>query len=164
LRQVDRELEAAIVRLLSGRSGGATICPGEAARAVGGDEVRWVGEYLGGICIDEPRRSDRFVGTQAAADAALASVDLTGYATRRNEVLPCSRRGASGLSPWIRHGHLTLARVWSAVDGPPANRRELRDELRWQEYGRHLYGRLGQGTAEPLRRAPVSAAGVDADP
>lgn len=129
-----------------------------------GDEVRWVGEHLAHLCIDESRRSGRFVGTQAAADAALAALDLTGYARRRNEVLPRSRRGASGLSPWIRHGHLTLPRVWAAVDGPAADRRKFRDELRWQEYGRHLYGRLGQGTAQPLRRAHASAPGVDADP
>lgn len=36
----DRALEAAIVDLLSGRSRGATICPSEAARAVGGEEWR----------------------------------------------------------------------------------------------------------------------------
>jgi hypothetical protein len=44
VRQVDRELEAAIVRLLKGRARGATICPGEAARSVGGDEWRLLSE------------------------------------------------------------------------------------------------------------------------
>jgi len=127
-----------------------------------GDEVRWVGAHLGELCCDEPRRSDRFVGTQAAADAALESFDLTGYARRRNEVLPRSRRGASGLSPWIRHGQLTLPRVWGSVDGPAADLRKFRDELRWQEYGRHLYARLGRVTAAPLRRsAPAFAAAAD---
>jgi deoxyribodipyrimidine photo-lyase len=121
-----------------------------------GDEVRWVGNHLGHLCVDEAHRSDRFVGTQAAADAALASFDLTGYAKRRNEVLPLSQRGASGLSPWIRHGLLTLPGVHAAVDGPSADLRKFRDELRWQEYGRHLYARLGTVTREPLRRALVS--------
>ncbi|WP_420453793.1 DUF3253 domain-containing protein [Ilumatobacter sp.] len=38
----DRSLEAAILELLDGRAGGATICPSEAARAVGGaDEDDW---------------------------------------------------------------------------------------------------------------------------
>jgi hypothetical protein len=37
---VDRSLEQAIVGLLTGRARGATICPSEAARAVGGDEWR----------------------------------------------------------------------------------------------------------------------------
>jgi deoxyribodipyrimidine photo-lyase len=97
------------------------------------------------------------VGTQAAADGALASFDVTGYARRRNEVLPPARRGASGLSPWIRHGLLTLPRVWATIEGPASDVRKLRDELRWQEYARHLYARLGAGTAEPLRRAPVDA-------
>lgn len=40
LRPVDTALEAAIERLLAERAGDATICPSEAARAVGGDEWR----------------------------------------------------------------------------------------------------------------------------
>ena len=39
---VDRALEASILDLLSQRAGGATICPSEAARAVGGaDDDAW---------------------------------------------------------------------------------------------------------------------------
>ena len=129
-----------------------------------GDEVRWVGEHLADVCIDEPRRSDRFVGTQEAADAAISAFDLTGYAKRRNEVLPLSRRGASGLSPWIRHGLLTLPRVWATVNGPRADLEKFRDELRWQEYARHVYARLGHGTGAPLRRRRVSAVAAEADP
>ena len=37
VRPQDRELEAAILHLLDHRRRGATICPSEAARAVGGD-------------------------------------------------------------------------------------------------------------------------------
>lgn len=121
-----------------------------------GREVRWVDEHLSQLCIDDVRRSDRFVGTQAAADAALEAFDVAGYARRRNDVLPESARGASGLSPWIRHGLLSLPRVWSTVDGPFEDRRKFRDELRWQEYGRHLYARLGSATGEPLRRNLVA--------
>jgi hypothetical protein len=40
LRAVDQDLEHAIVAMLAQRAGGATICPSEAARAVGGDEWR----------------------------------------------------------------------------------------------------------------------------
>lgn len=36
----DRALERAIVSLLAGRAGRATICPSEAARAVGGEDWR----------------------------------------------------------------------------------------------------------------------------
>lgn len=38
LRPVDHDLEHAIVELLEARSRSATICPSEAARAVGGDD------------------------------------------------------------------------------------------------------------------------------
>lgn len=38
VRPVDRELEASIRGLLAGRAADATICPSEAARAVGGTE------------------------------------------------------------------------------------------------------------------------------
>ena len=129
-----------------------------------GDEVRWVEEHLGQLCVDDVRRSERFVGTQVAADAALAAFDLTGYAQRRNEVLPLSARGASGLSPWIRHGLLTLPGVRAAVDGPAADLRKFRDELRWQEYGRHVYARLGRVTGEPLRRAPAAELNPGVEP
>ena len=129
-----------------------------------GAEVQWVAQHLADLCVDEVRRSGRFIGTQAAADAALHSFDLTGYAARRNEVLPPSGRGASGLSPWIRHGLLTLPGVHSAVDGPAADLRKFRDELRWQEYGRHLYARLGSVIGEPLRRTRVWAQRSDAEP
>lgn len=91
------------------------------------------------------------VGGQAAADAALATLDITGYADRRNDVFPADRRGASGLSPYIRHGLLTLPRVWSDVHGPARDRAKFRDELLWQEYARHLYARLGTATRHSLR-------------
>ena len=107
--------------------------------------------HLGHLCSDRPAPSPRFRGTQAAADAALAAFDVAGYARRRNEVWPVARRGASGLSPWIRHGLLTLPDVWAAVDGPIADRTKFRDELLWQEYGRHLYARLGSALSRPLR-------------
>ena len=121
-----------------------------------GHEVQWVEDHLAQLCCDAPRRSPRFSGTQQSADVALSSFDVTGYARRRNQVWPPAQRGASGLSPWIRHGLLSLPRVWEAVDGPAEDRRKFRDELRWQEYARHLYARLGSATAAPLRRAPSS--------
>jgi len=43
LTDIDRELEAAITTLLEQRAAGATICPSEAAKAIGGslDEQVW---------------------------------------------------------------------------------------------------------------------------
>ncbi|WP_354698044.1 hypothetical protein DSM112329_03707 [Paraconexibacter sp. AEG42_29] len=121
--------------------------------------LAWVREQLGDLTLEGPdgvRASERFAGGQAAADAALGAYDVAGYARRRNEVWPAERRGASALSPYIRHGLLPLPRVWDAVDGGPApDVRKFRDELQWQEYARHLYARLGARTGQALRRTPA---------
>ena len=114
----------------------------------------WVRAHLGHLTCDEPQASS-IRGGQAAADAALATLDVTGYAARRNTVLPEPARGATGLSPYIRHGLLPLPAVWDAVGGaPPRDRAKFRDELLWQEYARHLYARLGRELRRPLRYAP----------
>ncbi|MEY4018934.1 MAG: hypothetical protein RLZZ590_234 [Actinomycetota bacterium] len=91
-------------------------------------------------------------GGQTAANEALANLDITGYAKKRSEVLPVSRRGASVLSPYIRHNLLTLKQVWNQVSTSPYEDREkFRDELMWQEYARHLYARIGTRLFEDLR-------------
>ena len=121
--------------------------------------VRWVRDHLGDLCCDEPAASPAFRGGQQAADVALAGLDLTGYAARRNEVLPVSRRGATRLSPWIRHGLIDLPTAWAAAaDAPPRDRTKFRDELAWQEYARHLYARLGRRLGSSLRAAPARPA------
>jgi deoxyribodipyrimidine photo-lyase len=122
----------------------------------------WVRTHLGHLVVEES--PDQITGSavrggQSAADAALATLDLTGYAARRNEVLPASRRGATRLSPYIRHGLLPLPTVWAAAgDAPARDRSKFRDELLWQEYARHLYARVGRATGQDLRfGAPVPA-------
>jgi deoxyribodipyrimidine photo-lyase len=91
-------------------------------------------------------------GGQSAANEALAKLDISGYARSRSEVLPKSRRGASVLSPYIRHNLLTLDQVYRAVKAAPYKDREkFRDELYWQEYARHLYARIGIRLFENLR-------------
>jgi deoxyribodipyrimidine photo-lyase len=91
-------------------------------------------------------------GGQSAANAALAQLDITGYANTRSQVLPKNRRGATVLSPYIRHNMLTLDQVYRAVKHAPYKDREkFRDELFWQEYARHLYARIGTRLFENLR-------------
>jgi deoxyribodipyrimidine photo-lyase len=91
-------------------------------------------------------------GGQTAANQSLASLDITGYAKQRSQVLPVSSRGATLLSPYIRHNLLTLRQVWNYVSSAPFEDREkFRDELLWQEYARHLYARLGTRLFENLR-------------
>jgi deoxyribodipyrimidine photo-lyase len=126
--------------------------------------LSWVGTQLDGLYRGVVRASD-IVGGQQAADAALARYDVTGYARRRNEVWPESRRGASRLSPYIRHGLLTLPRVWSHVaGGPEEDVAKFRDELRWQEYARHLYARMGTASRRSLRYSVLEHGDMQVDP
>jgi deoxyribodipyrimidine photo-lyase len=123
------------------------------APPVGDAAVDWVAEHLGHLC-GEPPRASSIRGGQAAADAALAALDLRGYASRRSAVLPVESRGATRLSPYIRHGLLTLPQVWEAAGSAPARDREkYRDELLWQEFARHLYARIGTATRREWRVA-----------
>ncbi len=120
-----------------------------------GEGTAWVAEHLDGLFSGPPAASERFRGGQRAADSALSAFDVSGYARRRNEVWPLERRGASGLSPWVRHGLIPLPRLWRHVAaGPARDVRRFRDELLWQEYARHLYARLGRRTAQGLRNEP----------
>lgn len=121
--------------------------------------MRFVGDHLRHLICDEPSGSLRFRGGQSAADEALAQFDVTGYERRRNEVYPTPRRGASALSPYIRHGLLTIGEVWDHVDGGPARDvAKYRSELLWQEYARHWYARLGTRTGSAVRATiPVAS-------
>jgi len=109
-------------------------------------EKNFVGLYSGELGLSSIK------GGQTAADRALEALDITGYASNRSEVLPKSRRGASVLSPYIRHNLLTLSQVHRAVKTAPYKDREkFQDELYWQEYARHLYARIGTRLFENLR-------------
>ncbi|MCW2615787.1 MAG: Deoxyribodipyrimidine photolyase-like [Frankiales bacterium] len=127
----------------------------------GPDVVGWVREHLGHLACDEVRASS-VRGGQAAADAALAGLDVTGYARRRSQVLPESARGATRMSPYVRHGLVTLPQLWEAVaSAPAADRTKYRDELLWQEYARHLYARLGAELGRSLRVEPPVTSTAD---
>lgn len=121
-----------------------------------GEEVAWVQAHLGHLVLeDEVVASPAFRGGQSAADLALATFDVAGYARRRNEVWPNARRGASRLSPYVRHGLIDLPTLWGHVaTGPSRDRDKYRDELLWQEYARHLHARLGPGLRRPVRYEP----------
>ncbi|MGL5857593.1 MAG: FAD-binding domain-containing protein [Angustibacter sp.] len=119
--------------------------------------VGWVAQHLGNLALEGPGgvRAGGLPGGQVAADAALATLDITGYARSRSTVLPVRRRGATRMSPYVRHGLVTLPRLWAAVAPATARDRDrYRDELLWQEYARHLYARVGPRLAEPLRHQP----------
>jgi len=120
------------------------------------DEIHaWVADHLGDLCEPQASASGGSPrGGQSAADAALQAYDVAGYARRRNNVWPPGTRGASRLSPYIRHGLLTLREVWDHVaGGPQSDVTKFRDELLWQEYARHLYARLGTASRHSFRFA-----------
>ena len=118
-----------------------------------GDVYAWVKDHLGHLCEPQASASGGSPrGGQLAADAALQAYDVTGYARRRNNVWPAGTRGSSRLSPYIRHGLLTLREVWDHVaGGPRSDVTKFRDELLWQEYARHLYARLGTASRHSFR-------------
>lgn len=127
------------------------------------DAAQLVEKYFVGLHSGGPRSSIR--GGQSAADAALAELDIKGYAKKRSQVFPESDRGASGLSPYIRHNLLTLQRVWDHVaKAPYEDREKFRDELLWQEYARHLYARIGVRMFENLRFEQIWGAPGDGWP
>ena len=105
--------------------------------------VAWVRAHLGDL-VAGVDASPVFRGGQRAADERLAAFDVAGYAARRNEVWPIERRGASALSPYVRHGLIGLPALWAHVRGGPSRDVvKYRDELLWQEYARHVYARFG---------------------
>jgi deoxyribodipyrimidine photo-lyase len=117
---------------------------------VSGDLEAVLADHFDGLHSGGGRSS--IAGGQSAADQALADLNIAGYAKDRSEVLPFEARGASVLSPYIRHNLLPLQRVWDAVGKAPfADREKFRDELLWQEYARHLYARIGTRLFRNLR-------------
>jgi len=115
------------------------------------DVLANIERHFGGLFSGDIGASS-ILGGQSAANAALAQLDITGYANTRSQVLPKNRRGATVLSPYIRHNILTLDQVYRAVKHAPYKDREkFRDELFWQEYARHLYARIGTRLFENLR-------------
>lgn len=126
--------------------------------------ANWVGQHLSDV-VEGPIHSSAIRGGQEVADRALAMFDVAGYAARRNTVWPPSARGASGLSPYIRHGIVSLREVWDAVEGgPAADVEKFRDELLWQEYARHLYARVGTATRRSLRYSVPEESTSPVDP
>ena len=103
-----------------------------------------INSHFQDLCCDNFKQS-RFKGGQSVADLALSSLDIAGYAKKRNNVYPIEKRGSSNLSPYIRHGLLSLRDVWDRVEEfKYEDKSKFRDELLWQEFSRHLYAIIGE--------------------
>ena len=86
--------------------------------------VRFVREHLADLTCDTPAASENIRGGQTAADAALAALDVTGYAGSRNQVWPPGApRGVAdvALRPLQprRPAHAVGPRRGRAVERPP---------------------------------------------
>jgi len=96
-------------------------------------------------------------GGRRAAAAALAAIDPAAYGRSRNHLDGAVTR----LSPWIRHGVLSLVEVregvfaWLERSGQPAQAAaKLINELGWRDYWQRLWRQLGAGIwldREPLK-------------
>ena len=103
-----------------------------------------IDEYFENLCCDN-YTIPFLKGGQSNADTALNQLNIDRYSTKRNNVYPKSKRGSSYLSPYIRHGLLSLNDVWNAVDSfEYKDKSKFRDELLWQEFSRHLYAIVGK--------------------
>jgi deoxyribodipyrimidine photo-lyase len=143
------------------------LLPGLPPNADADAVVAWVSTHLGRLALEgaDGVRSGAIAGGQSASDAALAALDVSGYARTRSTVQPAGGRGATRMSPYVRHGLVTLRELWDAVaDAPTRDRGKYRDELLWQEYARHLYARTGRRLAEPLRNLPPRVPASDGEP
>ncbi|MFM7107621.1 MAG: FAD-binding domain-containing protein, partial [Planctomycetaceae bacterium] len=105
-------------------------------------------------------------GGRSAAVEALATIDPVTYARTRNHV----DGAVTGLSPWIRHGVLSLAEVRDSalarVD-VPAQAEKFVSELGWRDYWRQVHAALGDGIGvdvEPPAAMPRRAATLDEVP
>ena len=114
------------------------------------DNREIIKKYFSGLCCDDfnyPFLS----GGQSKADNALNQLNINKYATKRNNVYPTNSRGSSYLSPYIRHGLLSLSDVWKGVEKfEYKDKSKFQDELLWQEFSRHLYAIVGKKSKDYL--------------
>ena len=95
------------------------------------------------------RAAASFPGGRRAAEARLAAIDQARYGASRNHLDGAVTR----LSPYIRHGVLSLAEVRDAVfaqlqapgGGGRAAGEKLINELGWRDYWQRLWQQLGSG-------------------
>jgi len=117
----------------------------------------WVERHLFGLFSGEVRASSAFTGGQTEASRRLNDVDITGYAKTRSAVWPPDDRGATKLSPYIRHGLLDLPTVHdhpNVADSNSYDRFRFRGELLWQDYSRHWYAAFGTATRRGVTYEP----------
>jgi deoxyribodipyrimidine photo-lyase len=95
-------------------------------------------------------------GGRRAALQTLAAFDPAAYARTRNHV----SGAVSGLSPWIRHGALSLAEVRDHALGRvthPEEAEKFVSELAWRDYWRRVHATLGDRISADIEPAAAAA-------
>lgn len=90
-------------------------------------------------------------GGRQPALVRLAEIDPVAYARTRNHV----GGSVTGLSPWIRHGVVSLAEVRDralAAVRAPADAAKLISELGWRDYWQQVHAALGDGIHADIER------------
>ncbi len=115
----------------------------------------------------DPSGDGGLVGGRSVAVARLATIDPAAYGRSRNFL----DGAVTGLSPWIRHGVLSLAEVRDhalAQVGRPEDAEKLVSELGWRDYWRRVHARLGESISRDLeppaarpRRPPIDRMPAD---
>jgi deoxyribodipyrimidine photo-lyase len=87
-------------------------------------------------------------GGRAAAEERMAALEPARYGRTRNHLDGAVTR----LSPYLRHGVVSLAEVWrrarARVEDPPREAAKFASELAWRDYWRRLYAQWGEGVWE----------------
>jgi deoxyribodipyrimidine photo-lyase len=101
-------------------------------------------------------------GGRAAATARLAAIDPIAYARTRNQV----DGAVTGLSPWIRHGVLSLAEVRDralALVQEPREAAKFVSELGWRDYWRQVHLAIGDRIHDDIEPPAAAARGARGD-
>jgi len=99
--------------------------------------------------VGGPSRETGFAGGRTAALGRLAVIDPAAYGRSRNFL----DGAVTGLSPWIRHGVLSLAEVRDHALARVARSEDaekLVSELGWRDYWRRVHARLGDAIGRDL--------------
>lgn len=109
-----------------------------------------------------PMASPAFRGGQEAAEAALGRFDVSGFRAGQDTVYPQRHRHGPVLWPWVRHGLLSLGRLYRhVVDGPPEDVAAFRAALLAEETARLRYGRLAAAGHRPSSATTATTPGPD---
>lgn len=102
-------------------------------------------------------------GGRTAAEAQLAQIDPRAYSRTRNHL----DGAVTHLSPYIRHGVLTLPEVRAAAlarVSDPAQAFKLVQELAWRDYFQRVYAKLGNDIWQDLEPYKTGYTAVDYTP